>query len=603
MIQNDNIKQNNIFSLFPSYTLEQANNTYKNKNNITVSKPEKDTVIINEKTKSSKRKKIFFGSTIASTILTAGVIGLFFAKGFHGSSYKKLSKYTEKLSREIQDTNLEATKDLANKTALYAKKGTKKTIDALQATSNFTAIKDYICDKLFRKNKATTQFADGSKKGFKKVVDKTLGKKYDKVEVKIKDLTSLLKHYNIANISNLDDAQKMKKVTIKGTTKTLGEWIEILSQQTSRLESAYDDGFSLGARKLRDKKRSGLLTGLSDKIKERFFTNNGLFKAKNYKTYVTEDLTSSAQRELSDDILRAKKQVTNNIPTIHESIKSQINQFSQTINPEDKTSRDTLQLIKQKLELFKKCSGENEAQARNKIIKEISSVIDDASAVIQTNSHYSDAQKTEIIKQLEQIKNSVSSTNSGSKGALEEIMTILRGLNKETIGESGKKIISDSEFKEFSKLSSKISKGIEKATDLERGEYFLKQAELEVGSAPTDVLSVLFPIGAGAYAIAKGDDKDEKISATLTTCIPLVGTFATFVYGTTKMFSGAKNLIFSMVSGLALGKLGDYCDKLYKKYKNSGSVIQVAKDEYDHFLTDITPQYAKSLTKEENKTK
>ena len=130
----------------------------------------------------------------------------------------------------------------------------------------------------------------------------------------------------------------------------------------------------------------------------------------------------------------------------------------------------------------------------------------------------------------------------------------------------------------------------------------MKQAELEVGSAANDVLSILLPVGVGAYSIAKGDDKEERVSAVLTTCIPLVGTFATFVYGTAKMFSGAKNLIFSAVSGIALGKLGNYCDKLYKEYKSSGSVVQVAKDEYDKFWTDLTPKYAEPL-KETEETK
>ena len=123
----------------------------------------------------------------------------------------------------------------------------------------------------------------------------------------------------------------------------------------------------------------------------------------------------------------------------------------------------------------------------------------------------------------------------------------------------------------------------------------MKQAELKVGSAPTDVLSVLFPIGAGALAISTSDNKDERVSAVLTTCIPLVGTFATFVYGTVKMFSGAKNLLFSLSTGALISLFGNYMDKLYKKYKDTGSIVNVVKNEYDHLVTEITPQYAKSL--------
>ncbi len=594
MIQSKGIQTNKVFDVFPEYKLEYAAAAEK------IPYHKEDTIEISEGKKSgSKKKKILFGSTIASTIVSAGILGMLLVKGFHGSSFTKLSKLAEKLSKDIQSTNLESTKDFANKAGFYAKKGTKKTLDGMQAVSNFTAIKDRFCDKIFRSNKVTTKFADKSKKGFKRIVDKTLGKKYDRVEIKVKDLTSLLKHYNITNLSNLDEAQKLQQVTIKGTTKTLGEWIEILSSQTTSLETAYDKGFSLGARKLRNQKRTGLLSKLPKKIDERFFKNKGLFNKKNYKTYATEDLSRTAKQQLQDDILSARKQVTNNIPNIHDNAKGFINSLSETINPSDKKTTDTIQLLKQKLEAFKSCSGANESEARKKISEEIASVVDDAIKAIKDNTNYSSSEQAEIIKKFNGIKSSVLSANDNSKGALEEIMTILKGLNSQNLKSTGKKIISDSEYRELSKLSSKISKGLKKATDLEIGEYFLKQAELEAGSAPTDILSVLFPVGAGAYAIAKGDDKDEKISAVLTTCIPLVGTFATFVYGTTKMFSGAKNLMFSMVTGAVISALGNYCDKLYKKYKASGSVAQVAKEEYDNIWTSLTPQYLQNLDKEQ----
>lgn len=604
MIKYNQTQQNNIFSLFPKYDLEQASSVNKaNVSNIKsdIKNPSDELVVKNSDTKKTgKAKRILFGSTLASTILTAGVISLFFAKGFHGSSLSKLSGFREKLAQEIQNQNA-ATKDIAANTTYYARKGAKKTIDTMQATSNFTAIKDWLADKAFRTNRATTKFADKSTSLFKKIVDKTLGKKYDKVEIKVKDLTSLLKYYNADSIANLSAQDRLQEITIKGKTKTLEEWSKILASQTKRLETNFDKNFSLGARRLRDKKRSGLLADLPEKIRERFFKDkNSLFNPEAYKTYATEDLTKAAREELREEILRARKQVTNNIPTIHDDIKTALNSFSQTIKPNDESARDAVQMLKKQLELFKTCSGKNEAVEREKISKEISNIVETLTGAIKKSSIYSGAEQEEMLKNLSSIQDTVLSTGIGSKGALEEIMTIIKGLNTTNLQSSGKKIITDSHFKELSKLSSKITTGLEKATELETGEYFLKQAELKVGSAPTDVLSVLFPIGVGAYSIAKGDDKDEKISATLTTCVPLVGTFATFVYGTTKMFSGAKNLAFSFVSGLVLGKLGNYCDKLYKKYKDSGSVVDVVKNEYDNFWMDVKPPYAQPI-KEEKK--
>lgn len=587
------IQSNKVFNLFPEYTLEQAVKPEKNTDNSQTTnilkqnvqsdtfKPEK-----NNKPK-SKGKKILFGSTIASAIFTTGFVSLMLLKGFHGGSFNKLSKISEKLSHDIQSQN-NTTKDLITKTAYYTRKGIKKSTETLQATSNFTAIKDWICDKIFKTNRVTTKFADKSTSVFKRVVDKTLGKKYDKVGVKIKDLTSLLKHYNIENLNNLNQKDLMQKITIKGQTKTLTEWINILSSQNQRLECEFDKSFSLGARRLRDRKRISLLEDLPQKIKERFFKNkNSLFNPKNYKTYATQDLTQEAQKELRTEITTAKKQISNNIASIHDTIKNSLNAYSKEIKPEDEASKQIEKLLRQQIEKFKNISGENEATIRQNLSDEISETIKNLASTVTSSNLYSQTEKQGMLKYLSLIKKSVLSTESKKKGSLEEIMTILHGLNKAKIKSTGQKIISDKQYKEFLSLSSNISKGLEKATDMEINEYFIKQAEMKVGSAPTDVLSVLLPIGVGAYSIGKSDGKDEKISATLTTCIPLVGTFATMVYGTTKMFSGVKNLAFSAISGLVLKLIGNGFNELYQKYKKTGSVATIVKDEYDKFLTDF----------------
>ncbi len=581
MIQPTNIKNNTIFSLFSDYNLKQAYTVNKEAVNDEYKKPKGH----------NKKKKLLFGSTLASTIITVGIFSMLIAKGPHGGSAKRLSRLTEKLSDKIIESNQNSTKKIFKKAVYYTKKGTSKTAEGLQATSNVTAFKDWISNKILRKNKYTRKFADESTNLFKRIVDKTLGKKYDKVEVKVKDMTSLLKHYNIENLSKLSEAEKLQEITIKGKKLTLGEWIEKLSGHTKNLESSFDNNFSLGARKLRDKKRWSLISDVSDKIEERFFKDKkNLFKLKNYKTYVTEDVTSQAQKELEKDILNAKQSITNNIESVYSKIKNRISSISQTINPNDTTSAESINIIKQRLEELKVCKSNNDTELKNKIIESIKTEINNLKNNTKNRDLYSQSEAKELLSQIRNLTRNIENTSHHSNGSVEEIITILKGLNENRLTSTGKKIISDREVKDFTHISKKIRSNLEKATNLESGEYFLKQAELKVGSAPTDVISILFPLGVGAYAIGTSDDKDEKISKTLTTCIPLVGTFATFVYGTTKMLSGAKNLSFSLISGAILGKLGSYSEKLYQKYKKTGSITNVFKEECNSFIYDITPE-------------
>lgn len=587
MIQNIKTNANNVFSLFPKYSLEQADVVSKD-SNIKEQTLEKDTVELNSETKNSNsKKKILFGSTIASIILTAGVFGLVLVKGVHGGAFKeKISSLNSKLTQDIHDIG--QSKDIQNiptKIVYHTKKTIKKLLDILQASSNFTTFKDYGSTAAFQKTKPTKAFSDKSTSMFKKVVDKTLGKKYTKVETNLRDFSSILREYNIKNLESLDPAQLAQEVTIKGETKTLKEWVGFLAEQSQNLVNAYDSNFSAGARKLRDKSRTEMISDLPQKIHQRFFKDKkSLFNLENYKTYATEDIAKPAQEELRRTIVNGRKEVTNNISLITSHIKTSVNTFFDTVKPTDTATRTHVQKLRKQLETFKACSGSTEADQRLKISKEILYTLDNIQKSFSSGSAYSENEQKMMAQLIDDIKNSVKdSCSADSKGNLQKIMTVLKGLNKEGI-------ISDVDLNFLKELSGKITKGLNKATELEAGEYFLKQAELKVGSAPTDVLSVLLPVGAGAYSIAKCDDKDEKISATLTTCIPLVGTFATFVYGTVKMFSGAKNLIFSGISGLLLSELGNYADKLYKKYKQSGSVTNVVKEEATNFWTGLEPQ-------------
>ena len=583
MVQNIN-SSNNIFSSFPDYSLNQQYYAAASSKIEEVKPPVVtiDKVEIEASQKKAKKCKILFGSTLASTILTAGLASLLLIKGVHGSAFKNgLNKYKSKLAQDIHEASQVATKDIPTKVAYHTKKGAQKALDIMQASSNITTFKDWGSDQLLRTNKVTRTFADKCTSFFKKIVDGTLGKKYNKVEVRIKDLTSLLKQYDIKTLRALDQSQPIK---IKGKTVSLGECLDLLEKQTSRLEGTFADNFSLGARKLRDKKRTRLIADLPQKIKERFFgTKKSLFNIENYKTYATEDIAKPAQEELRREILRAKKEVTNNIPSITEQLKSTLGSFSGTVKPNDSATRTSVQTLKTQLETFRTCSGSKEAQLRADVSKHIVGTVDDMIASISKNKAYNETEQKLMRELLDEIKDGVLSTGDNSKGALEEILTILNGLKSQNL-------ISADTCKNYTKMAQKITKGMKDATELEMGEYFIKQAELKVGSAPNDVISLLFPIGVGAAAIAKGDDKDEKISATLTTVIPLVGTFATFIYGTVKMLSGAKNLIFSGVSGMALSALGNYADKLYKKYKDSGSITNVVKEEYDKIWTGLEPQ-------------
>lgn len=82
-----------------------------------------------------------------------------------------------------------------------------------------------------------------------------------------------------------------------------------------------------------------------------------------------------------------------------------------------------------------------------------------------------------------------------------------------------------------------------------KGTLLPKMRDINCGSAPTDLLTiVLSTLGLGA-ATLNADTKEEKKSILVNLGIPLTVTLGSTTYGTMKALSGSKSLIFGLVTG------------------------------------------------------
>ena len=567
MQSNFNIKNSNVFDKFQGYDFTyQAG---RNAQTAVINEEPEDTIEIEEK---SDSQKTIFGKTFASGVAGLGILCLIFAKGFHGSAIKQyLGRYTQ----ELRDKSIQLMSK-KEKVVLFFKKRALSILRLFESMSNITAIKDSIFDKLCQKCSFGKKFASVSQKIERKMLDRTLEDKYDNIGVLTHDFTSLVRKLSAGN-GTID---KNQIIEIKGIKNTYEEWCKILQENATALLNGYTDGFAIAARQARCQERDELLKGTGDKLKEKFLKNAGVFNSSNYDGYATENVTKAEQRIMQEKISAAKRKVTNNVDDVYYELDRRYRDLANKLDKDDNTSKNILRFIRDFLEDYKvKFSGKNEAADREFIETKILEKLTKTKEVLEGSTECSNRLKAELNRMIDDFINAIKSEKGiTKKGPLEEIMTILKGFNTAQVG--GKKVISDSEFKQLSQFSRGITSGMQEATELEAGAYFLKQAEIEAGSAATDAAAIVLPALAGCYALGKCDNNDERVSSSLKTFVPLVGTLGTFVYGTTKMYSGGKSLVFSGVSGFLLSKGGIYCDDLYKKYRNTGSAVQVAKGEY-----------------------
>ena len=118
-----------------------------------------------------------------------------------------------------------------------------------------------------------------------------------------------------------------------------------------------------------------------------------------------------------------------------------------------------------------------------------------------------------------------------------------------------------------------MDKNIKNAINTEMDAYE-KMAELRVGSAPTDILGILAPVAIATWLVTSAKTKDERVSKTLTQGIPIIGGIATTYYGTTRMFTGPKNIALGIGTAYILNIIGTQLDNWYKSYLEKQSVFK-----------------------------
>ena len=135
-----------------------------------------------------------------------------------------------------------------------------------------------------------------------------------------------------------------------------------------------------------------------------------------------------------------------------------------------------------------------------------------------------------------------------------------------------KAILPESEYRKVEKRVNALTKSLDKSIKIETVGYVDKARDLKLGSAPTDILSILGTVSTVGWFLGKSKDKDERISSSLKYGIPAVGAIATSLLCTAKLVAGGKSIAIGLVSGWLMSKLGEIVDNTRKKYKLDISV-------------------------------
>ncbi|HNW26419.1 MAG TPA: hypothetical protein PLG15_01835 [Candidatus Gastranaerophilaceae bacterium] len=155
----------------------------------------------------------------------------------------------------------------------------------------------------------------------------------------------------------------------------------------------------------------------------------------------------------------------------------------------------------------------------------------------------------------------------GEKGEIQEILDIY------------KELLPEKDFLKLKKIAHKSIKNLNKSTNLETDKLFDKIRDLKIGSAPNDSLSILASLGLIGWGLGKADNNDQRLSVALKYGIPALGAIATALYCTVSLVAGGPAIVFGLVSGLVINKIGTIADNARKRYEDKTLTIKnIAQD-------------------------
>ncbi len=155
-------------------------------------------------------------------------------------------------------------------------------------------------------------------------------------------------------------------------------------------------------------------------------------------------------------------------------------------------------------------------------------------------------------------------------------------------------VLSEKEILRLEKNIAELQKRTNKAVKTEGDLLFDKIRDLEIGSAPTDVLGILTSLGIIGWGLTKADNKDERISVLLKSGIPVIGAMIISLICTVGLVSGGASLAIGIGSGLLINKIGEFFDKRRKMNKEEPTNI---KDDIKKIILPdaIVPQKLEKL--------
>lgn len=493
-------------------------------------------IITPEEARKTNNLKIIGLSIAGTVVLTAA--GIFFVlKGGGKGLTKNFQKLRDSFQKKIQQAKLGSDDKVATPNRFYIimVKVLDKFLSRSEAINNFTSFKDMLFKNLMNFSKFTGKIHDNITKLFEKIGRQTVLNSYKKTGGYLGEALKITD-----NVSS----------SVSGTTriidgKTKAQWLEDAKKLTKELSASHEnyfDSHALTVRYFSFKKAAQDLKVAFEKMK--VFLTKDLFK-----TFLADSKISKEKVAIQKAVHGYRRDITYSALDMARDSEDLILKMTQLVPFKDSEKLKLLASIRSNIKKYSKDTVKN-AKLKKIIIKDMEKL----SHNIKTSATQvlPDSSTRVLLESLEDLRTGFVSFKQGK---IQDILDIYR------------KILTPKEFKRIEKGFKHYTKSLDSSIKVETEDFISKLRDLSLGSAPTDILSLLGGLGVLGYHLGKSDDNDQRISIALKYGIPALSLIGVSLYCNAKLYAGTKGLLIGTLASAILNRIGTTADDLLKKHK------------------------------------
>ncbi len=501
-----------------------------------------------------KRNTKKYTYAVGTSALVVGVGVLALMRGLPKGTSKFLEKIKTFLEEKIKKSSENGT-DKFREFYVYSLRKIETFMDKTQSINNITSIKDALFKNFMEKTSPTKKVHAGISSFFEKISARTIKQAYSSTNKKFAKMNSEFVKLDEKLLASDGD----RIVNYQGKEYSVKELVAKARELRNNVMTSVEEFISQGKQQERYKYIKDATDNLYEQFRKEnfdgttfreFFSKKNRFLRKEmWQTFIADEKIAKSRQQLADDVEAIRNKLMYGTKDKANIISRRVKEIEQTISPTDKEGQELIKQLKwylTKPDEITKDYGKDQFIGILKQVEDRGFVNGLSDAVVQNQK----AVRNEHISAITEL------LNKHDSGELQQLVDIY-------------KAISTYHTAPVEKHVQKAIKSFDKSLNLETVEFFNKIRDLRLGSAPTDVLSIVASGGMIGYGLAKAHNSDERWEVTLTSGIPIIGTIGTALYCTAQLVSGSKGMIIAGASGIVLKYVGEFANYLRLKSQNN----------------------------------